>query len=85
MGETFFTTIVVFIISNSENKEKSYDDDLDVNFEAELKIILLDKEVIEFGIQEQILRDSAYPKVNELFLILMTLQLKLSAIRTVSS
>jgi len=48
---------MVFIISNSENKEKSYDDDLDVDFEAELKIILLDKEVIEFGIKEQILRE----------------------------
>jgi CheY-like chemotaxis protein len=53
LGENFFTTIVVFIISNSDNKEKIYDDDL----EAELKIILSDKEVIEFGIQEHVLRE----------------------------
>ena len=57
MGETFFTTNVVFIISNSDNKEKIYDDNLDVDFEAELKIILSDKEVIESGIKEQILRE----------------------------
>jgi len=48
---------VVFIISNSDKKEKIYDDDLDVDFEAELKIILSDKEVIEFGIDEHILRE----------------------------
>ena len=53
MGETFFTTNVVFIISNSDNKEKIYD----VDFEAELKLIFSDKKVIEFGIQEHILRE----------------------------
>jgi len=57
LGKNFFTTIVVFIISNSDNKEKISDDDLDVDFEAELKLILSDKEVIEFRIQEHILRE----------------------------
>ena len=48
---------MVIIISNSDNKEKIYDDDLDVNFEAELKLILSDKEVIDFRIQEHNLRE----------------------------
>lgn len=48
---------MVFIISNSNNKEKIYDDDLDVDFEAELKLIISDKEVIEFGIEEHTLRE----------------------------
>ena len=57
MGKKIFYNNVVIIISNSDNKEKIYDDDLDVDFEAELKLILSDKEVIEFGIQEHILRE----------------------------
>ncbi|NVM19146.1 MAG: response regulator [Candidatus Lokiarchaeota archaeon] len=48
---------MVIIISNSDNKEKIYDDELDVVFEEDLKLILSDKEVIEFGIEKDILRE----------------------------
>jgi CheY-like chemotaxis protein len=57
LGEKIFYNNVVFIISNSNNTEKMYDDDLDISFEAELRIILSDKEVIEFGIDEDTLRE----------------------------
>ncbi|MFX0048700.1 MAG: hypothetical protein ACFE8G_11105, partial [Candidatus Hermodarchaeota archaeon] len=45
------------IISNSDNKEKIYNDDLDIGFKAELKLILSDKEVIEFGIDKDFIRE----------------------------
>ena len=57
MRVKFFYKYVVFIISNSNNTEKIYDDELDNDLEAELRIILSDKEVIEFGIQEHIVRE----------------------------
>jgi CheY-like chemotaxis protein len=49
--------MVVFIISNLNNKEKICNDELGVEFEAELNLILSDKEIIELGIDEENLRE----------------------------
>jgi CheY-like chemotaxis protein len=57
LGEKNFYKKVVIIISNSENKEKISDDKLDNDFEIELKIIKSDKEIIEFEIHEDFLRE----------------------------